>query len=67
MKIQILRDPKGKVIATFERTPGALVSMEADVGNGEELIEVDVPDEYLRLPSADFIKRLQVDIQAKRL
>ena len=67
MKIQILRDSKGEVIATFERTPVALVSMEADVGEGEELVEVDVPNEYVSLPPTDFIKRLQADIQAKRL
>ena len=67
MKMQILRDSKGEVIATFERAPGALASTEPEVSEGEELVEVEVPDEYLSLPSPDFIKRLQADIQAKSL
>jgi len=67
MRIQILRDPKGKVIGAVEPTPGDLVSIEADVGEGEELVEVELPDEYMRIPAPEFIKRLQADIEAERL
>ncbi len=67
MKIQILRDSKGEVIATFEQRPGALVSMEPEPEAGQDLAEVEVPDEYLRMSSTDLINRLQADIQAKRI
>jgi len=67
MKMQILRNSKGEIIATFERMLAASVSTEPEVSEGEELVEVEVPDEYIRMPAPDFIKRLQADIQAKRL
>ena len=67
MKMLILRNLKGEVIATFERPLAAPVSTEPEVSEGEELVEVDVPDEYIRMPAPDFMKRLQADIQAKRL
>jgi hypothetical protein len=67
MRMQILRNPKGEVIAMFERTLDALVSTEPEVSEGEELVEVELPDEYIRMPAPDSIKRLQADIQAKRL
>ena len=67
MKMQILRDRKGEIIAIFERRPGALVSIEPEPEDGDELAEIEVPDEYLMMPSADLINRLQADIQAKRI
>lgn len=67
MKMQILLDSKGKVIATFEQTLTAPVSTVSEVSEGQELVEVEVPDEFIRMPAPDFIKRLEVDIQAKRL
>lgn len=70
MKIQILKDSKGQVIATLERTLAATVSTEPEVSEGQELVEVEVPDEYMRMPAPEFIERLQVglqvDIKAKR-
>jgi hypothetical protein len=69
MKMQILLNSKGEIITMFERKPGALVSTEPEVSEeeGEELVEVEVPDEYIMMPAPDSIKRLQTDIQAKRL
>jgi hypothetical protein len=67
MKMQILRNTKGEIIATFEQAPTALVSTEPEVSRGQQLVEAEVPDEYLRMPAPDFIKRLQSDIKAKRL
>ena len=69
MKMQILMNSKGEVIAMFERKPVALVSIETEVsgGEGEELVEAEVPDEYIMMPAPDSIKRLQADIKAKRL
>ena len=66
MKMQLLRDSKGQIIAAFERTLTAPVLTEPEVSKGQELQEVDVPDEYIRMPAPDFIERLQVDIKAKR-
>jgi hypothetical protein len=45
-KIQILRDSKGDVIASFERTPEALVSVEAEVASDQKLEEVEAPGDY---------------------
>ena len=67
MKMLILRNLKGEVIATFERPLAERVLIEPEVSESEELVEVDVPDEYIRMPAPDFMKRLQADIQAKRL
>jgi hypothetical protein len=67
MKLHILRDSKGEVIAAFERKLLAQVLTEPEVSEGEELVEVEVPDEYIRMPAPDFMKRLQADIRAERL
>lgn len=66
MKMLILRK-KGEVIAMFERTQDALVLTEPEVSEGEELVEVELPEEYIGLSAPDSIKRVQADIQAKRL
>jgi hypothetical protein len=44
MKIQVLRNARGEVVAAFERTPGALVSVEAQPGEGERLEEMDLSE-----------------------
>lgn len=67
MKIRILRDAKGEIVATFEHAPDAPVSMEPEVERDEELIEVDVPDEYSEMEPAKFLERLKVDVNAKKL
>ena len=48
MKLQILRGPKREVIATFERTPNALVSIEPEVEEGCSVEESEVEDDYVR-------------------
>lgn len=45
MKIQILKDAKGERVASFERTPGTPVSVEAEVSMGYELEEMEVSDD----------------------
>ncbi len=45
MKMQILRNSKGDIIAAFERTPGALVSVEAEPEVGDRLEELELSDE----------------------
>lgn len=52
MKMQILRDAKGEIVATFERTQGAPVSVEAEVNMGFELEEMEVPDDCKCGPDA---------------
>ena len=46
MKVQILRDSKGDVIAAFERTSETIVSVEAEVASDQKLEEVEAPDNY---------------------
>ena len=46
MKLNILRGPKGEVLATFPRTPDALVSIEPEVEPGCCVEEIDAPDNY---------------------
>jgi len=65
MKIQILKNSKGEIIATSELTPWTGVPVIAEVEEGQQLEEIEVPEEYIGMPAADFIKRLQADIQAK--
>ena len=45
-KIQILRDSKGEIVASFERTPETIVSVEAEVASNQKLEEVEAPDDY---------------------
>ena len=58
MKLHILRGRKGEVIATFERTPNALVSIEPEVEEGCSVDEIDAPDDYIR-DLASFYKRYE--------
>lgn len=67
MRMQILRNSKGEIIATFAQNLAASVTTEPEVSKGEELVEVEMPDEYLRLPAPDFIKKLQAGIKNKQL
>jgi hypothetical protein len=60
MKVQVLRDSKGEVIATFQRTPGELVSVEVEVDKDAKLEEVEVADEYASESDLDALyKQLQ--------
>jgi hypothetical protein len=44
MKIQVLRNARGDIVAAFERTPRALVSVEAQPGEGERLEEMEASE-----------------------
>jgi len=39
-----LRNARGEVVAAFERAPGALVSVEAQPGEGERLEEMEASE-----------------------
>jgi redox-regulated HSP33 family molecular chaperone len=47
MKMQVLRDAKGEMIATFERTRGAVVSVRAEEAEGQKLHEEEIEDKLL--------------------
>lgn len=67
MKMQILRNSKGEFITMFEKNLTANVIIEPELDKGEEIVEVEMPDEYIRMPAAECIKNLEADIKAKRL
>ena len=46
MKMKILGNVKGEVLAAFEETPGAPVSIEAEPGVGEEVEEIELADSF---------------------
>lgn len=46
MKVQYLRDSKGEIVATFELTPGANVSVRPEIANDQRLEEVETPEDY---------------------
>jgi hypothetical protein len=48
VKLQLLRGRKREVIATFERTPNALVSIEPEVEEGCLVEELEIRDDYVR-------------------
>jgi hypothetical protein len=47
MKMQILRDAKGDIVAAFERNRGAVVSVRAEPAEGQKLEEQEVDDRVL--------------------
>ena len=58
MRLCILRGPKGEVLGTFERTPGALVSVEPEVDAGCCVEEIEAPENYLEF-LADFYQHCE--------
>ncbi|SFQ14418.1 hypothetical protein SAMN05216419_10743 [Nitrosomonas cryotolerans] len=48
MRMQILKNSKGEIVAAYEATPGASVSIEVEPSIGQELDELDVPEQLLR-------------------
>jgi hypothetical protein len=69
MKMQVLMNSEGQITAMFERPQDDRVWTEPEVSEeeGEELVEVELPDEYRKMSAPESIERLQADIQAKRL
>lgn len=45
MKAQILKDSKGEIVATFESTPEASVSVRPEITNDQILEEVETLEE----------------------
>ena len=71
MKCQVTLDKEGKIVSVGypepeenKETPtlrsGPVVEEE------QTLVELDVPEEYTKMPTADFIQRLQIDIRKKK-
>ena len=74
MKCQVIVDDRGKIVAVGYGDPPELETEEAltiksgpVVGENQTLVELDMPEEYIRMPTADFIQRLQIDIKARGL
>ncbi len=59
MRIEILRDAKGEILATWQSTLSGEVPVMAEVEDGQELVEMDVPARYLTMPPMDLIKHLR--------
>lgn len=74
MKCQVIVDEKGKIVAVGYGEPPELETEEAltiksgpVVEENQRLVELDMPEEYVRMPTADLIQRLQIDIKARTL
>lgn len=78
MKCHVVLDEKGQIVAAGYvevPEPEALLEPEAEyypilragpvAEDGQTVVELDVPDEHVRMPVADFVARLQVNAQAK--
>jgi hypothetical protein len=73
MKCQVILDKKGKIVTfgymdqpELEENEEAPTLRSGPVAEkNQTLVELDMPEEYIRMPTADFIQRLQIDIRAK--
>ncbi len=72
MKCQVIVDEKGKIVSVGYGDPPELETEEAltlksgpVVGENQRLVELDMPEKYMRMPAADLIQRLQIDIKDK--
>ena len=65
MIIEILRDAKGGIVATSQLALPGEVPITAEVEDGQELAELDVPARYITMPAIDLVKRLQADVEAR--
>jgi hypothetical protein len=59
MKMQVLRDAKGEVIAAFEKTRGQVVSVRAEPADDQKLEELDVEERVLDEEGILGVLRLQ--------
>jgi hypothetical protein len=46
MKIHVLKDKTGKVVATFHKSNGKTPSIEPVLEHGQTVQEMDVPDDF---------------------
>ena len=72
MKCHAVLDEKGQIVAAGYvelPEPEAYDYLSPRCGpmaeDGQTVVELEVPEEYAKLPLTDFIERLQVDAQAK--
>jgi hypothetical protein len=65
MRIEILRDAGGEIIATSQLALSGEVPVTAEVEEGQDLAEMDVPAKYMAMPAMDLIKRLQIDVKER--
>ena len=72
MKCHIVLDKKGKIVSVsymgqpkLEDKEGKLPTFAPVPEPDQTVVELDVSDQYMELPPADLIERLQVDIQNK--
>ena len=48
MKIQVLKDRKGQIVASFEPAQGSSPTLQPQPAKGHQLESLDVPDDYAR-------------------
>ncbi len=46
MKIHVLKDKKGKVVASFEPDPGAAIRLEPQIPKGHKVEKLEVSEDY---------------------
>lgn len=46
MRVKVLRDAKGRILATVDQTPNPFVRVEPIIEKAEEVEEVEAPDNY---------------------
>ena len=73
MKCHIVLDKKGKIVSVsymglpkLEAKEGELPKFAPVPEPDQTVVELDVSDQYVELPPADLIERLQDDIQTKQ-
>ena len=66
MKMQVLRDAKGEIIAAFEPTRGGLVSVRAEPAEDQKLEEEEVEERLLNEEGILGVFRLQRGRRAER-
>jgi len=59
MKMQVLRDVKGELVAAFERTRGEVVSVRAEAAEDQKLEEEEVEERVLNEEGILGVFRLQ--------
>jgi hypothetical protein len=74
MKCRVIVDEKGKIVSVGYGDPPEPETEEAltlksgpVVLENQRLVELDIPEKYMVMPTADLIQRLQIDIKAKRV
>lgn len=64
MRLNVVYDDQGTILATSEVVPGGDVALP---GPGDHTAEMDVPDELAKTAPDELLQRVQVDVEARRL